>query len=120
MSLPCWELFDLQPAAYRDEVLPPRVRKRVSVEAGVSLGWERCVGDEGAIVGIDHFGASAPARRSSSTSASPRSASPTSPGGSSATGCAAASRPSTPATSPPASTCAGPKLGHGGDAEPAR
>ncbi len=60
VSIPCWELFDLQPAAYRDEVLPPRVRKRVSVEAGVSLGWERFVGDEGAIVGIDHFGASAP------------------------------------------------------------
>ncbi len=60
VSMPCWELFDLQPAAYRDEILPPRVRKRVSVEAGVSLGWERFVGDEGAIVGIDHFGASAP------------------------------------------------------------
>ena len=61
MSLPCWERFDLQDAAYRDEVLPPSVRKRVSVEAGVSLGWERWVGDEGAIVGLDHFGASAPA-----------------------------------------------------------
>ena len=47
--------------AYRDQVLPPDVRKRVSVEAGVSLGWERWVGDEGAIVGLDHFGASAPA-----------------------------------------------------------
>jgi len=42
-------------------VLPPDVRKRVSVEVGVSLGWERWVGDEGAIVGLDHFGASAPA-----------------------------------------------------------
>ena len=60
MSLPCWELFELQPAAYRNEVLPPAVRKRVTVEAGVSLGWERYAGDEGAIVGIDHFGASAP------------------------------------------------------------
>jgi hypothetical protein len=46
---------------YRDSVLPPAVRKRVSVEIGVSLGWERWVGDEGAIVGLDHFGASAPA-----------------------------------------------------------
>jgi transketolase len=61
VSVPCWERFDLQDAAYRDEVLPPSVRKRVSVEVGVSLGWERWVGDEGAIIGLDHFGASAPA-----------------------------------------------------------
>jgi transketolase len=61
VSLPCWELFEAQDQAYRDEVLPPGARKRVSVEAGVSLGWERWVGDEGAIVGLDHFGASAPA-----------------------------------------------------------
>jgi transketolase len=61
VSLPCWERFDAQEPAYRDEVLPPAVRKRVSVEVGVSLGWERWVGDEGAIVGLDHFGASAPA-----------------------------------------------------------
>jgi transketolase len=61
VSLPCWELFERQDAAYRDSVLPPRVRKRVAVEAGVSLGWERWVGDDGAIVGLDHFGASAPA-----------------------------------------------------------
>ena len=61
VSLPCWERFDDQDQAYRDEVLPPAVRKRVSVEIGVSLGWERWVGDEGAIIGLDHFGASAPA-----------------------------------------------------------
>jgi len=61
VSLPCWERFDAQDQAYRDRVLPPAVRKRVSVEAGVSMGWERWVGDEGAIIGIDHFGASAPA-----------------------------------------------------------
>lgn len=61
VSLPCWERFDAQDQAYRDRVLPPSVRKRVSVEAGVSLGWERWTGDEGAIVGLDHFGASAPA-----------------------------------------------------------
>jgi transketolase len=61
VSLPCWERFDAQDQAYRDQVLPPAVRKRVSVEVGVSLGWERWVGDEGAIVGLDHFGASAPA-----------------------------------------------------------
>ncbi|HEY4634385.1 MAG TPA: transketolase [Candidatus Limnocylindrales bacterium] len=61
VSLPCWERFDAQDQAYRDAVLPPSVRKRVSVEIGVSLGWERWVGDEGAIIGLDHFGASAPA-----------------------------------------------------------
>ncbi len=61
VSLPCWERFEAQDAAYREAVLPPDVRKRVSVEAGVSLGWSRWVGDEGAIVGLDHFGASAPA-----------------------------------------------------------
>ncbi|MDO8484436.1 MAG: transketolase, partial [Candidatus Limnocylindrales bacterium] len=61
VSLPCWELFEAQEQAYRDSVLPPDVRKRISVEIGVSLGWERWVGDEGAIVGLDHFGASAPA-----------------------------------------------------------
>jgi transketolase len=61
VSLPCWERFEAQDGSYRDEVLPPSVRKRVSVEVGVSLGWERWVGDEGAIIGLDHFGASAPA-----------------------------------------------------------
>jgi transketolase len=61
VSLPCWELFDRQDQAYRDSVLPPDVRKRLSVEVGASFGWERWVGDEGAIVGLDHFGASAPA-----------------------------------------------------------
>jgi transketolase len=61
VSLPCWERFEAQDGSYRDQVLPPDVRKRVSVEVGVPLGWERWVGDEGAIIGLDHFGASAPA-----------------------------------------------------------
>ena len=61
VSLPCWERFEAQDQAYRDAVLPPSIRKRVSVEVGVSMGWERWVGDEGAIIGLDHFGASAPA-----------------------------------------------------------
>jgi transketolase len=61
VSLPCWERFEAQDQAYRNAVLPPAVRNRVSVEIGVSLGWERWVGDEGAIIGLDHFGASAPA-----------------------------------------------------------
>ncbi|HET9613775.1 MAG TPA: transketolase C-terminal domain-containing protein, partial [Candidatus Limnocylindrales bacterium] len=61
VSLPCWERFELQDQAYRDSVLPPAVTARVSVEAGVSLGWDRWVGWDGAIVGLDHYGASAPA-----------------------------------------------------------
>jgi transketolase len=60
VSMPCWEAFDRQSQGYRDEVLPPAVRRRLSVEAGVGLGWERWVGDEGAIMSIEHFGASAP------------------------------------------------------------
>jgi transketolase len=61
VSLPCWERFDAQDAGYRESVLPPAVRKRVTVESGVSMGWERYAGDEGAILGLDRFGASAPA-----------------------------------------------------------
>jgi len=61
VSLPCWELFAAQDESYREEVLPADVRKRVAVEVGVSQGWERWTGDEGAIIGLDHFGASAPA-----------------------------------------------------------
>ncbi|MEA2611147.1 MAG: transketolase [Chloroflexota bacterium] len=61
VSMPCWERFELQDDDYRERVLPAAVRKRVSVEIGVSLGWDRWVGDEGAIIGLDHFGASAPA-----------------------------------------------------------
>ena len=61
VSLPCWAAFDAQDEAYRESVLPPAVRKRVTIEAGTTFGWERYAGDEGAILGIDHFGASAPA-----------------------------------------------------------
>jgi transketolase len=60
VSLPSWELFDRQPRDYRDQVLPPAVKARVAVEAGSPLGWERYVGDQGRIIGLDHFGASAP------------------------------------------------------------
>ena len=61
VSLPSWDLFDRQPAEYRDSVLPPGVKTRVAVEAGIKLGWEHYVGLDGAVVGMDSFGASAPA-----------------------------------------------------------
>lgn len=60
VSLPCWELFEEQTQEYRDSVLPPSCKKRVSVEAASSFGWHKYVGSEGAIVSIDRFGASAP------------------------------------------------------------
>jgi transketolase len=59
VSLPCWEWFAAQDRAYREQVLPPTVRARVSVEAGVPMGWREFVGDAGRIVGLDHYGASA-------------------------------------------------------------
>ena len=61
VSMPSWCLFAQQDQAYRDLVLPPKVRARVAVEAGSTFGWARWVGEDGAVVGIDHFGASAPA-----------------------------------------------------------
>jgi transketolase len=61
VSMPCWELFSQQGSAYIDDVLPPDIRARVSIEAGVTLGWERWVGGDGECIGIDdRFGASAP------------------------------------------------------------
>jgi transketolase len=60
VSLPCFERFDRQTQAYRDEVLPPAVTKRVAIEAGVSALWWKYVGTEGKIVAIDRFGLSAP------------------------------------------------------------
>jgi transketolase len=63
VSLPSWELFEEQPQAYRDVVLPPSVLARVAVEAGVPQGWERYVGPFGAVVGVEgRFGASAPVK----------------------------------------------------------
>jgi transketolase len=60
VSMPCWELFEEQDASYREEVLPPSVRARLSVEAGARLGWDRWVGPEGDCLALDRFGASAP------------------------------------------------------------
>jgi transketolase len=60
VSLPCWELFAQQDTEYRAEVLPPQIKARVGVEAGVQQGWERWIGEGGAFVGMRGFGASAP------------------------------------------------------------
>ena len=61
VSMPCREWFDEQDQDYRDSVIPPDVKARVSVEAGVALGWRDLVGDAGRIISIDHYGASAAA-----------------------------------------------------------
>ena len=60
VSMPSWELFDEQPPDYRDAVLPPSVTARLAIEAGASQGWHRYAGTGGDVLGIDHFGASAP------------------------------------------------------------
>ncbi|MBI2831212.1 MAG: transketolase [Chloroflexi bacterium] len=60
VSLPSWELFDSQPTEYRNEVLPPDIRMRVSVEAASLMGWERYIGLDGVAIGLKRFGASAP------------------------------------------------------------
>ncbi len=61
VSMPCWKLFDEQSDDYRESVLPADVRKRVAVEAGIKMGWEKYIGCDGGFVGMDSFGASAPA-----------------------------------------------------------
>jgi len=58
VSFPSWDVFRAQPAEYRDQVLPPDVRARVSIEAGATLGWSEWVGDEGAVIGVERFGQS--------------------------------------------------------------
>jgi transketolase len=63
VSMPSWELFAAQPESYRDEVLPPAVRARVAVEAAGAFGWSRWTTDQGAMVGMEGFGASAPGER---------------------------------------------------------
>jgi transketolase len=63
ISMPSWELFEAMPASYREEVMPPDVRTRLAVEAGLPMGWERYVGDPNNIIGMTGFGASAPGGR---------------------------------------------------------
>jgi transketolase len=62
VNMACFELFETQPAAYKNRVLPPSVEKRIAVEAGATLGWYKYVGLKGEVIGIDRFGASAPAK----------------------------------------------------------
>jgi len=61
VSFPSWEIFELQDKNYQESVLPPVITKRLAVEAGISMGWQKYIGDKGAILGIDKYGASAPA-----------------------------------------------------------
>lgn len=61
LSFPCWELFDQQDAAYKEKVLPKNIKARVAVEAGSTIGWLKYTTDEGAVIGLDRFGESAPA-----------------------------------------------------------
>jgi len=63
VSMPSIERFEAQPREYRDSVLPPDVKKRIAMEAAATMPWYRIVGDEGAVIGLDHFGASAPYQR---------------------------------------------------------
>ena len=60
VSMPSWELFREQPAEYQDSILPPSVKARVAIEAGVPMGWKEWVGSLGSVIGLDRFGASAP------------------------------------------------------------
>ncbi len=62
VSMPSWELFDTQPAEYRDSVLPPSVTARLAIEAGTTLGWCKYIGSHGEAIGVDRFGASAPSQ----------------------------------------------------------
>lgn len=62
ISMPSWDRFDMQPEEYKQKVLPPKVKARLAVEMGASLGWSKYVGDEGDVLAIDRFGASAPGK----------------------------------------------------------
>ena len=61
VSMPSWELFEIQTEDYRRSIIPPSIRARLAVEAGATQGWHRYIGEWGDVSGLDHFGASAPA-----------------------------------------------------------
>ena len=60
VSMPSWDLFEKQTQSYRDDVLPPSITKRLAVEAASKFGWEKWTGNEGDVIGMESFGASAP------------------------------------------------------------
>jgi transketolase len=62
VSMPCWELFEKQGKEYRDKVLPPDVKTRIGIEAGVEMGWHKWLGEKGVFIGMSTFGASAPGK----------------------------------------------------------
>jgi len=62
VSMPCWKLFEKQDKSYQDTVIPPAVKARVGIEAGVEQGWCKWLGDKGIFVGMSSFGASAPGK----------------------------------------------------------
>ena len=63
ISMPSWDRFDAQPQEYKDTVIPKNVKARLTIEMGASLGWHKYAGDEGDVLAIDQFGASAPGER---------------------------------------------------------
>jgi len=62
VSMPCWELFEMQDKEYQDSVIPPGTKPRVGIEAGVEQGWSKWLGDKGVFIGMSSFGASAPGK----------------------------------------------------------
>jgi transketolase len=60
VSMPSWDIFELQPQEYRESVLPPDIKARIAIEQGSTLGWDRYVGESGRVIGMHTFGASAP------------------------------------------------------------
>jgi transketolase len=62
VSMPCWQLFEKQTQEYKDSVIPPHVKARVGIEAGVEQGWHKYLGEKGVFVGMSSFGASAPGK----------------------------------------------------------
>jgi transketolase len=62
VSMPSWELFEAQPVEYRESILPPNIKARIAIEAGIGQGWERYIGFDGDFIGMSGFGASAPAK----------------------------------------------------------
>ena len=62
VSMPCWEIFEQQSDEYKNELIPKRGAMKISMEAGITMGWEKYIGPNGLSIGIDHFGASAPGK----------------------------------------------------------